>query len=54
MIDFQYARADGVADAVRRIAAADPALGRHFETAIRTGTLCSYVPDPRLPIDWSL
>ena len=43
-----------VADAVRRIAAADPALGRHFETAIRTGTLCSYVPDPRLPIDWTL
>ena len=43
-----------VADAVRRIAAADPALGRHFETAIRTGTLCSYVPDPRLPIDWAL
>jgi hypothetical protein len=43
-----------VADAVHRIAAADPALGRHFETAVRTGTLCSYVPDPRLPIDWAL
>lgn len=43
-----------VADAVRRIAAADPALGRHLESAIRTGTLCCYVPDPRLPIDWSL
>lgn len=43
-----------IADAVRRIAAADPALGRHFETTIRTGTLCSYVPDPRHPVDWQL
>jgi hypothetical protein len=41
-------------DAVRRIAAADPRLGRHFETTIHTGALCSYVPDPRLPIDWQL
>ncbi|MBX3028241.1 AAA family ATPase [bacterium] len=43
-----------IADAIRRIAAADPALGRHFSAAIRTGTFCSYVPDPRLPIDWEL
>ncbi len=43
-----------IGDAIRRIAAADPALGRHFEHAIRTGTLCAYVPDPRLPIDWVL
>lgn len=43
-----------IADAVRRIAAADAALGRHFESTIRTGTLCSYVPDPRHAVDWEL
>lgn len=43
-----------VAAAVDRIAAANPALGRHFQVSIRTGTLCSYVPDPRHPIEWQL
>jgi hypothetical protein len=43
-----------IADAVRRIGAANPALGRHLATAVRTGTICCYVPDPRLPIDWDL
>jgi len=41
-------------DAVRRIAAADAKLGRHFQAAVRTGTLCAYLPDPRLPIEWEL
>jgi tetratricopeptide (TPR) repeat protein len=27
-------------------------LGDHLEATIRTGTFCSYVPDPRAPIDW--
>ena len=30
------------------------ALGKHFDATIRTGTFCSYSPDPRAPIDWRL
>ena len=37
-----------------RIAACHPALGRHFDTTIRTGTYCSYTPDSRLPISWEV
>ncbi len=39
--------------AVRRIAAADADLGRYFETTIKTGHLCLFRPDPRLPIVWT-
>ncbi|MFF9624952.1 ATP-binding protein [Streptomyces griseosporeus] len=31
--------------AVRRIAAVHPELGRHLDTAVRTGTLCVYQPE---------
>ena len=31
-------------DAIRRIAEADPALGRYLERAVRTGTYCCYRP----------
>ncbi len=41
-----------VRDAITRIAAADPALGRHLTNAIRTGTFCSYQPET--PIRWRL
>jgi len=37
-----------------RIAEGDPALGAHLDATIRTGTFCSYVPDPRAPIRWEL
>ena len=43
-----------IMDAIRRISAADPRLGRYFETTIRTGTLCSFTPDPRTPLEWVL
>jgi hypothetical protein len=36
-----------------RIAAAHPELGRHLDCTIRTGRVCSYVPDPRLPVEWT-
>lgn len=42
-----------IKDAVRRISDADPALGHHLQVTVRTGTYCSYTPDPRLPIEWS-
>jgi hypothetical protein len=40
-----------IRSAVRKIAAAHPALGRHLENAVRTGTTCVYQPDKRL--DWT-
>ena len=36
-----------------RIAQHSASLGDHLETTIRTGTYCSYRPDPRVPFDWS-
>jgi len=37
---------------IKRIAAGHPDLGRYLSTTIKTGTFCSYTPDPRLPIRW--
>jgi hypothetical protein len=39
-----------VNDAMKRIEAVDPALGRHLRQSVRTGTFCVYHPDP--PVDW--
>jgi len=38
--------------AVARIAASHPALGRHLAVTVRTGRVCAYTPDPRLPVQW--
>jgi hypothetical protein len=38
--------------ALTRIGEQNPALGKHFDATIRTGTYCSYNPDPRVPISW--
>jgi tetratricopeptide (TPR) repeat protein len=40
--------------ALARIAEHSPDLGRHLDSTVRTGTFCSYVPDPRLPPAWHL
>jgi hypothetical protein len=29
-------------------------LSEHLDRAIRTGTYCVYLPDPRFPIVWRL
>jgi tetratricopeptide (TPR) repeat protein len=42
-----------VGGAVKKIAAGNPALGQHLVATIRTGTFCSYTPDPRVPIVWT-
>ena len=42
----------GVRAAIARLAAVNPALGRHLEATVRTGTFCIYQPDPRVPITW--
>ncbi len=40
--------------AVERVAEHGPALGRHFEATLRTGTFCAYVPDASAPLRWEL
>jgi hypothetical protein len=39
---------------IRRISQPHPSLGRYLETTIKTGTFCSYTPDPRMQIRWEL
>ena len=41
-----------IRSALLRIRLESPALGEHLEATIRTGTFCSYLPDPRAPITW--
>ena len=41
-----------VRQAMGRIRAHHPPLGAHLDRAIRTGTYCAYLPDPRVPITW--
>jgi hypothetical protein len=43
-----------IAAAIERIAAVDPALGRHLEDSVKTGAACRYDPDPARPITWEL
>ena len=43
-----------IRSAIARIGEQSPALGNHLARTIRTGTFCSYVPDPRLPATWRL
>jgi hypothetical protein len=37
---------------MRKIAGRHPALGRHLENTVRTGTTCFYQPET--PVDWAL
>ena len=37
---------------IKKIAEQSPALELYFATTIKTGTFCSYTPDPRFPITW--
>jgi hypothetical protein len=41
-----------VRNAIARIAEHNPPLGEHLNRAIRTGTYCAYLPDPRAPARW--
>jgi tetratricopeptide (TPR) repeat protein len=38
--------------AMKRIGEQHPALGDHLDRTIRTGTYCSYEPDPRTAVAW--
>jgi hypothetical protein len=43
-----------VRQAMARISEQHTELGEHLDRTIRTGTYCSYLPDPRVPADWDL
>lgn len=40
--------------ALARISEQLPDLGGHLDAAVRTGTCCSYRPDPVAPLDWRI
>jgi tetratricopeptide (TPR) repeat protein len=40
--------------AVARIREHDEALGHHLESAVKTGTFCSYAPEPWSRVEWRL
>jgi non-specific serine/threonine protein kinase len=39
---------------IQRIARQHPGLGDHLAARVRTGTFCTYSPDPERPIHWTL
>jgi tetratricopeptide (TPR) repeat protein len=41
-----------VRDCIDRVIEVDPALGRHLENSVRTGTYCSYRPEQ--PVTWTV
>ena len=43
-----------VRQAMTRIQQNNSPLGEHLDQAIRTGTYCAYLPDPRVPVAWHL
>ena len=43
-----------ISTTLRRIAANHDALARYLAATIKTGTFCSYTPDSRAPVSWSL
>ena len=38
--------------ALTRVEQHHPELGAHLDHALRTGTFCSYSPDPQSPVVW--
>ena len=41
-----------IRNAIERIGREHPALGRHLELAVKTGSVCSY--EPEQPVDWTV
>lgn len=39
---------------LRKVTKASPELGEHLTATVKTGTFCSYTPDPRVPLRWNL
>ena len=43
-----------IANAIERVAAVDPSLGRLLSDTVTTGAFCRYAPDPDRPVQWVL
>ncbi len=43
-----------IRSAIGRLVEHDAELGRHLDSTVRTGTFCSYNPDPLTAVDWQL
>ena len=43
-----------IRSALARVAEHDTELGQELEATVRTGTFCSYMPDPRRPVEWTV
>lgn len=43
-----------IKEALRKVSENDPELANHLNLAVKTGTYCSYTPDPRARIQWKL
>ncbi|HEX2024013.1 MAG TPA: AAA family ATPase, partial [Acidimicrobiales bacterium] len=41
-----------IRSSLTRLEQADPDLGRHLRRTVRTGTFCTYAPDPALAVVW--
>lgn len=39
---------------LRKVEKASPELGEHLSATVKTGTFCSYTPDPRVPLRWNV
>jgi tetratricopeptide (TPR) repeat protein len=42
-----------VRQAMTRIRQHHPPLAKHLDHAVRTGSYCAYLPDPRVPLEWA-
>jgi hypothetical protein len=42
-----------IKSSVAKLAECDPSVGRHFAISIKTGSFCSYTPDPDRPVTWT-
>jgi len=43
-----------IRQALPRVREHNSSLGEHLDRTIRTGTYCTYMPDPRVPVVWKL
>lgn len=39
---------------LRKVQKESPELGQHLSATVKTGTFCSYTPDPRVPLEWKV
>jgi hypothetical protein len=51
-LGFRESVTKSVSSVLNRIAQSDARLGNLLSRCIKTGTFCSYQPDPALPIAW--